>query len=53
MHIACKKAFARNKDETDPEKIEEMIARGQYVAKEIETLYALKKYRAMKKRYYD
>lgn len=28
MHIACKNAFARNKDETDPEKIEEMIARG-------------------------
>lgn len=26
---------------------------GRYVAKEIETLYALKKYRAMKKRYYD
>jgi hypothetical protein len=29
MHIACKKAFARNKDETDPEKIKEMIARGE------------------------
>jgi hypothetical protein len=52
MQIGCKKAFARNKDEKDPEKIEEMIARGDYVAKEIETLYALKKYRAMKKRYY-
>lgn len=26
---------------------------GDYVVKEIETLYALKKYRAMKKRYYD
>lgn len=26
---------------------------GEYVVKEIETLYALKKYRAMKKRYYD
>jgi hypothetical protein len=30
-----------------------MIAKGEYVKKEIETLYALKKYRAMKKRYYD
>lgn len=30
MHLACKKAFARNKDETDPEKIEEMIARGNF-----------------------
>lgn len=28
MHIACKKAFAKNKDETDPKKIDEMIARG-------------------------
>ncbi|CAG9797802.1 unnamed protein product [Chironomus riparius] len=53
MQIGCKKAFLRNKDETDPKKIEEMIEKGEYVKKEIETLYALKKYRAMKKRYYD
>lgn len=28
MHIACKKAFAKNKNEIDPKKIDEMIARG-------------------------
>lgn len=26
---------------------------GEYVVKEIEALYALKKYRALKRRYYD
>lgn len=30
-----------------------MIAMGEYVVKEIEALYSLRKYRAMKKRYYD
>lgn len=30
-----------------------LLVLGEYVVKEIETLYALKKYRAMKRRYYD
>lgn len=42
-----------NKSETDPIKIKRLIARGDYVAKELEALYHIKKYRAMKKRYYD
>lgn len=45
-------AFVKNKNETDPEKIEKMIIHGQYVLKEIETLYMLKKYRTLKRRYY-
>lgn len=45
-------AFLKNKNETDPEKIEKMIAHGEYVMKEIETLYMLKKYRTLKRRYY-
>ncbi|KAJ8944558.1 hypothetical protein NQ318_015726 [Aromia moschata] len=45
-------AFMKNKDETDPEKIKKLLAHGQYVAKEIETLYMLKKYRTLKRRYY-
>lgn len=76
MRATCKKVFKNNAKETNAEKIEEMIAKGNYfyrllvcltyitefnylwfsgdyVVKEIETLYALKKYRAMKKRYYD
>uniref|UniRef100_W5LPG0 LYR motif containing 5a n=1 Tax=Astyanax mexicanus TaxID=7994 RepID=W5LPG0_ASTMX len=48
-----KTAFMKNKDETDPEKIQKLIARGDFVIKELEALYFLRKYRAMKKRYYD
>lgn len=46
-------AFLKNKDEKDSEKIDKMIAHGNFVKKEIETLYMLKKYRTMKRRYYD
>lgn len=45
-----KTAFMRNKDVTDPEKIEQLISRGNYVVKEIEALYMLRKYRTLKKR---
>ena len=48
-----KAAFLKNREVTDPEKIEQLIARGNYVVKEIETLYMLKKYRTLKKRYYS
>ncbi|KAE8750555.1 hypothetical protein FOCC_FOCC002849 [Frankliniella occidentalis] len=48
-----KTAFMRNKDVTDPEKIEQLISRGNYVVKEIEALYMLRKYRTLKKRYYS
>ena len=36
-----------------PEKIKELIARGEFVMKELEALYFLRKYRAMKQRYYS
>jgi hypothetical protein len=48
-----KKAFLKNSEETDPEKIKMLIARGEYVVKEIEALYMLRKYRTLKKRYYS
>ncbi|KAK9501783.1 hypothetical protein O3M35_012454 [Rhynocoris fuscipes] len=48
-----KKAFLKNKDVTDPEQIKKMIAHGEFVVKEIETLYMLKKYRTLKRRYSD
>ncbi|KAL6459981.1 hypothetical protein MHYP_G00317400 [Metynnis hypsauchen] len=48
-----KVAFMKNKDVTDPEKIRKLIDRGEFVIKELEALYFLRKYRAMKKRYYD
>lgn len=48
-----KKAFMKNKDVTDPEQIKILISRGEFVIKEIEALYMLRKYRTMKKRYYE
>lgn len=48
-----KGAFMKNKDVTDPEKIKQLVARGDFVIKELEALYFLRKYRAMKKRYYE
>ncbi|XP_040886234.1 LYR motif-containing protein 5A isoform X1 [Toxotes jaculatrix] len=48
-----KSAFMKNKDVTDPEKIKKLVARGEFVIKELEALYFLRKYRAMKKRYYE
>ncbi|KAI1888137.1 hypothetical protein AGOR_G00181940 [Albula goreensis] len=48
-----KTAFMKHRDETDPEKIKKLIARGEFVMKELEALYYLRKYRALKKRYYE
>ena len=48
----AKRAFLINRQETDPRKIEQLIGRAEYVAKEVEALYMLKKYRTMKRRYY-
>lgn len=44
-------AFEKNRNETDPKKIMAHVAHGRYVAKEVETLYSLKKYRVIKQRY--
>jgi hypothetical protein len=48
-----KKAFMKNKDVTDPKQIEVLIARGEYIVKELEALYMLRKYRTLKRRYYS
>ncbi|KAK7478626.1 hypothetical protein BaRGS_00030158 [Batillaria attramentaria] len=47
-----KNAFLKNKDVSDPKEIEMLIARGEYIVKELEALYMLRKYRTLKKRYY-
>ena len=49
----CHGAFEKNIKEKDQNKIEELIKRGEFVVKEIEALYKLKKYRTLKKRYYQ
>lgn len=48
----CHDIFLRNSRENDSQKIESMIDHGQFIVKELEALYSLRKYRAMKKRYY-
>lgn len=48
-----RRVFQKNMGEKDPEKIEEMLNRGNFVIKELEALYMLRKYRTLKKRYYD
>lgn len=46
-------AFRKNRSESDPKKIEMLIGRGEFVVKEIDALYKLRKYRHLKKNYYD
>ena len=48
-----KKTHTHTKDVKDPEKIKELIEQGKFVMKELEALYFLRKYRAMKQRYYS
>ncbi|CAI8054481.1 Electron transfer flavoprotein regulatory factor 1 [Geodia barretti] len=48
----AKRAFLINREETDLRKIETLIGRAEFVVKEIEALYMLKKYRTLKRRYY-
>lgn len=49
----CHDAFMKNSKETDPAKIRQMIRHGKFMVKELEALYKLKKYRTLKKRYYE
>lgn len=53
FRIKCHDSFMRNSRETDPAKVARMIDVGEFVVKELEALYSLRKYRAMKRRYYD
>ncbi|GFO01350.1 electron transfer flavoprotein regulatory factor 1 [Plakobranchus ocellatus] len=46
-------SFIRHKDVESTEEVEALIAKGEYVVKELEALYMLRKYRTLKKRYYD
>ena len=48
-----KSAFIKNKEITNKDLVEQLIMRGEFVERELKALYMLKKYRTMKKRYYD
>lgn len=43
----------KNKDVTNPKEIEKLIERGNFVVKELEALFMIRKYRTLKKRYYE
>ncbi|PAV77788.1 hypothetical protein WR25_10985 [Diploscapter pachys] len=53
FHERLKNAFKRNANVTEPKDVENLLERGEFVIKEIEALYKLRKYRAMKQRYYE
>ncbi|KAI6177196.1 putative LYR motif-containing protein 5 [Aphelenchoides bicaudatus] len=53
FHTRLNKAFVRNKEISDPKEIKHLVDRAEFVVKELEALYKLKKYRSMKNRYYD
>ncbi|XP_071242206.1 electron transfer flavoprotein regulatory factor 1-like isoform X2 [Salvelinus alpinus] len=46
-------AFMKNKDVTDPKEIRKLVNCGEAVIKELGTLYYLREYSAMKKRFYE
>jgi len=48
----CHRAFMKNREERDPENIKRLLGHGEFVVKELTSLYFLKKYRTMKRRYY-
>jgi len=48
----CHNAFIRNKD-LEQEQVDEWLVKGDYIVKELEALYMLKKYRTLKRRYYQ
>lgn len=48
----CHNAFWKNKDLNDPVEIKKRLKHGDYIIKELEALYMLKKYRTLRSRYY-
>lgn len=48
-----KTAFLKHQDVRDPTEIDNLLARGEFVCKELEALYMLRKYRTLKKKYYE
>ncbi|KAI6646147.1 LYR motif-containing protein 5 [Oopsacas minuta] len=48
-----RKVFQKNKTVEDYEQISNLIKRGNFVIKELEAMYKLRKYRTLKKNYYE
>ena len=43
----------KNRGVTDPVQIEQLLCKAEFVSKELEALYMLRKYRTLKQRYYE
>lgn len=52
FHGKLRKAFEKNRLLNTEKEVDQAIARGEFVIKEIEALYFLKKYRSIKEKYY-
>lgn len=48
----CHNVFWKNKDIEDPAEIQKRLQHGDYIIKELQALYMLKKYRTLRSRYY-
>lgn len=48
-----RRAFEKNRQVTDEEEIKKLLDKGHYICREITATYHLRKYRAMKRRYYS
>ncbi|TPX64067.1 hypothetical protein SpCBS45565_g06142 [Spizellomyces sp. 'palustris'] len=48
-----KAAFLKKRDLSDPEDVRKALRQGEFVLKELEALWFLKKYRHLKQKYYD
>lgn len=48
----CHNAFMKNRNIEDPKEIEMLIKRGEYIMKELEAMYMLRKYRSLRQKYY-
>lgn len=53
FRIRLKRAFEKQIHLTDPVEIRQKQEHGEFVIKELEALYMLKKYRHLKRNYYD
>jgi hypothetical protein len=53
FHRKCRAAFEKQRHLADPGQIQQGLNRCDYILKELEALYHVRKYRAMKQRYYD
>lgn len=53
FHASLKAQFLRNKDLCLPEELEKALGFGEYISRELQSMYELRTYRAVKRNYYS